>query len=147
MANRECLRVLRDTARTVVVPDVGPVDADPGPEQVVVDEMERAELRAAVTAALATLPPRRRELLAALFADMTSWLDPATRSGSHGPSGAFAAARNVSEDRWTNTLKRGIAHTRGRGECPDQAGDPLLPVDHPQRAVALGNVEHEGARA
>ena len=31
--------------------------------------MERAELRAAVTAALATLPPRRRELLAALFAD------------------------------------------------------------------------------
>ena len=69
VATRECLRVLRDTARTVVVPDVGPVDADPGPEQLVVDGMERAELRAAITAALATLPPPRRELLRALFAD------------------------------------------------------------------------------
>ncbi len=69
VANRECLRVLRDRARTVVVPDVGPGDDDPGPEQVVVDEMERAELRAAVTAALTTLPARRRELLEALFAD------------------------------------------------------------------------------
>jgi sigma-70-like protein len=33
VANRECLRVLRDTARIVVVPDVGPVDADPGPSR------------------------------------------------------------------------------------------------------------------
>ena len=69
VASRECLRVLRDRARTVVIPDVGPVDAGPGPEQLVVDEMDRAELRAAVAEALATLPPRRRELLAALFAD------------------------------------------------------------------------------
>ena len=97
VANRECLRVLRDTARTVVVPDVGPVDADPGPEQVVVDKMERAELRAAVTAALATLPQRRRELLEALFAgDGRSYAriahDVGIPVGSIGPTRARALA-------------------------------------------------------
>jgi DNA-directed RNA polymerase specialized sigma24 family protein len=39
------------------------------PEDVVVDELARAELRAAVAGALASLPPRRGELLHALFAD------------------------------------------------------------------------------
>lgn len=69
VASRECLRVLKDAARTVVVADVAPVVTDPGPEQVVVDALVRAELRAAVGGALATLPPKRRELLLALFAD------------------------------------------------------------------------------
>jgi RNA polymerase sigma factor (sigma-70 family) len=69
VASRECLRVRKHARRAVTVADLEPAVTDTGPEQVVVDELTRAELRAAVTGALAALPPRRRELLQALFAD------------------------------------------------------------------------------
>ena len=69
VTSRECLRVLKHAARAVVVAEVPTVTIEPGPEQTVVDELTRTELRAAVTGALATLPARRRELLLALFAD------------------------------------------------------------------------------
>jgi hypothetical protein len=38
-----------------------------------------------------------------------------------------------------------IGHTLRRGQRPDQTGDPLLPVDHPQRPLTLGYVEYERA--
>lgn len=71
VVSRECLRVLRDAARAVPVDDAAGTVPDPGagPEQSVVDSLTRAGQRAALSAALATLHPRRRALLLELFAD------------------------------------------------------------------------------
>jgi RNA polymerase sigma factor (sigma-70 family) len=70
VASRECLRVLHEATRTVVSEEAGHAATDPesGPEQLAVDNVARAELHAAVDRAVATLPPRRRALLQALFA-------------------------------------------------------------------------------
>jgi len=71
VASRECLRILHDKRRAVVTAEAGYATADPGtgPEQLAVDTLTRAEAQAAVARAVATLPPRRRALLQALFAD------------------------------------------------------------------------------
>lgn len=71
VVGRECLRVLREARRAVPVADALSAAAagDDGPEQVAVDDLTRAQQHAVVTAALATLSPRRRRLLLALFAD------------------------------------------------------------------------------
>lgn len=67
VASRECLKVLRAHGRTAPVDEVvlDLPDQAPGPEQIVVDRFTGGALRAAVGA----LPPRRRELLDALFAE------------------------------------------------------------------------------
>jgi RNA polymerase sigma factor (sigma-70 family) len=71
VVSRECLRVLREAARAVPLEDVGVAVAEKGagPEQLAVARLTRARQREAVSAALATLDPRRRALLLALFAD------------------------------------------------------------------------------
>jgi RNA polymerase sigma factor (sigma-70 family) len=71
VASHECLRVLHEAKRTVVTAEAGYAVADPGtgPEQLAVDALTRAEVRATVGRAVATLPPRRRALVLALFAD------------------------------------------------------------------------------
>ena len=71
VASHECLRVLHEAKRTVVTAEAGYAAADPdtGPEQLAVDALTRAEVRATVGRAVATLPPRRRALVLALFAD------------------------------------------------------------------------------
>jgi RNA polymerase sigma factor (sigma-70 family) len=71
VASRECLRVLHEATRTVVSAEANyaSTDADTGLEQLAVDAVTRAEVHAAVGRAVATLPPRRRALLQALFAD------------------------------------------------------------------------------
>ncbi|MGZ8749486.1 MAG: RNA polymerase sigma factor [Pseudonocardia sp.] len=71
VANHECLRVLHEAKRTVVTAEAGyaATDPDTGPEQLAVDALTRAEVRATVGRAVATLPPRRRALVLALFAD------------------------------------------------------------------------------
>ena len=71
VASHECLRMLHEAKRTVVTAEAGYAAADPGtgPEQLAVDALTRAEVHAAVGRAVATLPPRRRALLQALFAD------------------------------------------------------------------------------
>lgn len=64
---RECQRVARERGRVVPVEDAGETDAAPvpGPEQRVVDRAVAGLVRAAVAA----LPPRRRDLVRALFSD------------------------------------------------------------------------------
>ena len=71
VASHECLRVLHEATRTVVTAEAGyaATDPDTGPEQLAVDAVTRAEVRATVDRAVATLPPRRRALVLALFAD------------------------------------------------------------------------------
>ena len=71
MASRECLRILHDKRRAVVTAEAGYARADPGtgPEQLAVDTLTRAEAQAALARAVTTLPPHRRALLQALFAD------------------------------------------------------------------------------
>ena len=69
--SRECLRILHDKRRTAVTaePACATVDPGTGPEQRAVDTLTRAEAQAALARAVATLSPRRRALLQALFAD------------------------------------------------------------------------------
>ena len=72
VASRECLRVLHEATRTVVSAEAGYVATDPetGPEQLAVDAVDPTpRCDAAVARAVATLPPRRRALVQALFAD------------------------------------------------------------------------------
>jgi RNA polymerase sigma factor (sigma-70 family) len=71
VASRECLRVLHEATRTVVSPAAGQTVTDPetGPEQLAVDAVVDAQVHAAVARVVATLPPRRRALVQALFAD------------------------------------------------------------------------------
>ena len=71
VVSRECLRVLREARRATPAADAALAVADPdaGPEQRAVDSINRTQQQAAVAAALATLSPRRQELLRALFAD------------------------------------------------------------------------------
>jgi RNA polymerase sigma factor (sigma-70 family) len=71
VASHECLRVLHEATRTVVTAEAGyaATDPDTGPEQLAVDALTRAEVRATVDRAVATLAPRRRTLVLALFAD------------------------------------------------------------------------------
>lgn len=67
VAAHECQRVVRQRTRIVLAETVSPPASewDPGPEQAAVD----GDVRRAVAGAIATLPPLRRALLAALFAE------------------------------------------------------------------------------
>jgi RNA polymerase sigma factor (sigma-70 family) len=64
---RECQRLGRERGRVVLIEDAGETDAavDPGPEQHAVQR----DVAGIVRDAVAALPPRRRDLLRALFAD------------------------------------------------------------------------------
>jgi hypothetical protein len=97
VASRECLRVLRDTARTVVVPDIGPVDADPGPEQVVVDDLERAELG----------PPSSPPSMRSPRSDWSCWkpCSPTTAARTHG-------SPTTSAFRWVASARPGPGCSR-----------------------------------
>ena len=71
VASHECLRVLHEATRTVVSRR-GRVRRDRprhGPRAARRGRRDRAEVRATVDRAVATLPPRRRALVLALFAD------------------------------------------------------------------------------
>ena len=94
VAGRECLRLLDRSAHAgIPVEDVGlaVADASPGPEQCALDEDIAREVRAVV----ATLPRRRRLLIAALFGD-EAWsydrisADIGIPTGSIGPTRARA---------------------------------------------------------
>lgn len=68
VVSRECLRVLRGESRTVAVADTrlaSRPDVEPGPEDVALDADTARDLRSAID----TLPPQRRSLVRALFAD------------------------------------------------------------------------------
>ncbi|MHA6784515.1 RNA polymerase sigma factor [Pseudonocardia saturnea] len=67
VVSRECIRLLRNGSRSLLVeePLATAPDPCPGPEDTLVDE----ETRAALRTALAALPARRRALMAALFTD------------------------------------------------------------------------------
>ncbi|GAA3217840.1 sigma-70 family RNA polymerase sigma factor [Pseudonocardia petroleophila] len=67
VAAHECQRVARDRTRVVVSDDAAlpAPEWESGPEQAAVD----GDVRRAVAGAIAGLPPRRRALLAALFAE------------------------------------------------------------------------------
>jgi RNA polymerase sigma factor (sigma-70 family) len=100
VVGRECLRVLREAARAVPVEDVGAVVAEKGagPEQVTLARITRAQQHEAVSAALATLDPRRRALLLELFADDGRTYARIARDagipvGSIGPTRARALAQ------------------------------------------------------
>lgn len=67
VVSRECQKVGRERRRMVLVEGVGESDAaaEPGPEQRAIDN----ELAGRMRVAVAALPPRRRDLVLALFAD------------------------------------------------------------------------------
>jgi RNA polymerase sigma factor (sigma-70 family) len=67
VVSRECQRVGRERGRVLLAEDAGVTDAapEPGPEQRAVD----GDVAGRVRDAVAALPPRRRDLVRALFAD------------------------------------------------------------------------------
>ncbi len=108
VVSRECQRVVRERRRLVPTEGVGETGVchRPGPEQHVVD----GDLAGRVRAAVAALPPRRRDLVLALFADERRPYARIARDlglpvGSLGPTRA----------RTLNELRRMLEATPGAG--------------------------------
>lgn len=104
VTSHECQRVVRDHRRTVATEEPGfpTTDSVDGPEQAAVD----GDVRRVLQDALADLPPRRRALLVALFAEeRRSYAEIAREHGL--PIGSIGPTRA----RLLMLLRRSLAHS------------------------------------